>query len=424
MLAPLARSGGLATTLSTFRRTAVVMAVTMGLACAASEVEDGTGAGPSSTVTGGAGGEGGSDGGGLPCGIDCSAIQTDACDEAVCNEATAQCEVVKRPAGTPCDDGLFCTIDDACDGQGICSGGPENDCGMAPGDCDAVVCDESSKACSLAQLANGTACTNSTDLCQLGGACDDGLCVGTPKDCFFQPVPNACHVSLCNPTSGMCEPVPGNEGQSCTDAANLCTVNNTCTGGVCGGGTPNECLSASPGCVLGQCDPTSGQCSCLLAQLDIGAHASTYTIASQTRGYWFTAPVSFTIKELRVPSEVGGGVQNIQVVKFAAGPPPEHSASTTAHTTFHYSNTTTGSSWVMVNIPVSAGETVGILGARGTSSMANSYGASNTYGTTIFGQAVVLHRLIYQANLYTSAAGPLSNESTAPLGRIEMKYGP
>ena len=215
---------------------------TMWLACAASGVEvedDGAGAaGPSSTASTGGGGAGGSGGGGLPCGIDCSSIQTDACHEAVCNEVTAQCEVVNRAVGTPCDDGLFCTIDDACDAAGLCVGGGENDCGMAPGDCDAVTCDETAKTCSLSQLSNGTACTNSQDLCQLDGACQNGLCVGTPKDCFFQPVPDECHVSECNPTSGMCEPVPGNEGAPCTDLNDLCTTNNTCTGGVCGGGAP------------------------------------------------------------------------------------------------------------------------------------------------------------------------------------------
>lgn len=465
---------------SMLRFTGFAFATTMWLACAASTVEvedDGAGAQPPTTTAGGAD-QGGAGGAGLPCGIDCGTIQTSDCQQAVCNEALGQCEIVDRAAGSPCDDGLFCTVDDACDAAGICVGGPQNDCGMGPGDCDEVTCDEASKTCSLSGLPNGSACTNSQDLCQLDGACQNGECVGTLKDCFFQPVPDECHVSECNPTTGMCEPVPGNDGADCVDPNDLCSLGNTCAGGVCAGGIQKDCSILSADCVLGVCDPGTGECmaqnlmngdlcddqnacttgetcqngacgsgtpitacvnadgccpsactisndsDCVLVTLDVGPFASSYNSSTATRGYWFTAPVSFTIKELRVPTDVGTTVQNIQVVKFTGGPPPNFASSTTAHTTLHYSTTTTGSNWVTVNIPVAAGETVGILGARGTSTMSSSYGATTPYATTIFSQPVNLHRLVYQANVRTTPAGALSNEPSGAIGRVEMRYGP
>lgn len=52
-------------------------------------------------------------------------------------------------AGTPCDDGYYCTYGDACDRDGSCVGGttypPDDDCSLPAGiseDCAKVTCDE------------------------------------------------------------------------------------------------------------------------------------------------------------------------------------------------------------------------------------------------------------------------------------------
>ncbi len=216
----------------------------------------GDGGTTSSSGSGGGGGTGGSTG---PCELDCSQIQAPVCQLAQCNVQTGQCEVVPDDDGTTCDDGVFCTIDDAC-AAGLCAGGPANDCGMTPAECEEVVCDEQAQSCSGQALANGSTCTP-TDLCQEGATCTNGLCSGTPKDCFFQPVPDDCHVSECNPQNGQCEPVAGNEGGACTDVNDLCTVGKTCTAGVCVGGSPMNCSQLTQGCVLGVCDTNTGQCT-------------------------------------------------------------------------------------------------------------------------------------------------------------------
>jgi len=218
-----------------------------------------TGAGGSSST--GGGGAGGEDVG--PCGMDCSAINAPDCFIAVCNEGNypgpiGSCVVVADEDGTSCDDGLFCTVDDSCQ-AGACTGGPQNDCGMTPPECSEVVCDETAKSCNNVALANGSTCTPD-NLCESGGMCQNGLCVGTPKDCFFSPVPNECFNSECNPQNGMCEPVAGNDGDPCTDMNDLCSEGNTCAAGVCSGGSPKDCSFLTDGCDLGVCDANSGQC--------------------------------------------------------------------------------------------------------------------------------------------------------------------
>jgi len=206
--------------------------------------------------TGGAGGSGGSS----ACEVDCSQIQAPDCQVAQCNEQTGQCEVVADVDGTSCDDGLFCTANDTCQ-AGLCEPGPENDCGISPAACEVVTCDEQAQACNTVASQNGDPCVDPNDLCLENATCMNGLCQGTPKDCFMQPVPDDCHVSECNPQNGQCEPVIGNEGGPCNDPNDLCTVNKTCVSGVCQGGSPMDCSYLTVGCVMGVCDVNSGQCT-------------------------------------------------------------------------------------------------------------------------------------------------------------------
>ncbi len=253
------------------RHLACVLAVglVLGAACARGShyVDQTSGAGGSATTAAGGGGAGGATATTTtpteyPCGIDCSTIQTDDCRVAICNEVTMQCEVASADDGTACDDGLFCTIDDSCS-AGVCTGGPQNDCGVDPGACDDVVCDEDAQSCSLTPKQNGATCANNTDKCLVNTTCQNGLCTGQTKDCFFAPVPNACHVAACNPQTGLCEPLPGNDGQPCTDTNDLCTINKTCTAGACLGGQAKSCSGLTQGCVTGLCDPQSGNCKAM-----------------------------------------------------------------------------------------------------------------------------------------------------------------
>lgn len=217
------------------------------------------GAAPTSGGAGGGGGQGGQGAGTAgPCGIDCSTIQTPACFEAVCDEASGTCAIVPTPS-EPCDDGLFCTVNDACSPTGVCVGGGDNDCEMQAGECEVVVCSEANDSCALGPKANGSTCT-SDDLCIVNATCQAGQCVGASKDCFFYPVPDSCKVGACNPATGNCEAVAGNEGVACSDSGDLCMVGKTCQGGFCVNGTPKNCSAFTTGCNNGLCDPGTGSC--------------------------------------------------------------------------------------------------------------------------------------------------------------------
>ena len=432
----------------------------------------GTG-GNTSTSTSGTGGSGGTSG----CAVDCSQIDTMPCQEGVCNEDTGECEVANADEGEACDDGLFCTVDTVCS-AGVCAGGSEYNCGWTPGPCDLVTCNEDDQNCSLGQKPNGSPCV-SDDLCQENATCTNGSCSGQEKDCFFHPVPNECHVPVCDPQTGNCIAVPGNEGQSCTDPSDLCTVNKTCAAGSCQGGQPLDCSYLDQGCVMGACNVNTGQCisqpvpnggpcddsdpcttgetctngnctggtaitqcvgndyccpsncnvnndpDCAITAMDIGPHATSFANQYSARGYWFQAPVGMTIHELRVPEDASTAPQHVQVVRFNNGPPPNYPQSTTNFVTLAYQANVAGNGWIQVNIPVQAGQYIGVIGARGSgTTLYNSYGPSNTYATTIFGQATTLHRLIAYVDLPNNQATSMQGHTQNQYGRIELRYGP
>jgi len=244
-----------------------VAAVLMGCARAVdfseTDIDDATSSGSGGTASGGAGGDGGQGGMAtpLPCGVDCSVIDTPSCFKSVCNETTKTCEVVADDDGTSCDDGLFCTVDDTCK-DGMCVGGGQNDCSLMPADCEDVTCDEASKSCGTTPKTQGAACIVQGDLCKVNATCQNGLCIGSDKDCFFAPVPNKCYTAICNSQNGMCEPQPDamKDGDPCVDPMDLCTENKTCSAGMCKGGTAKDCSSLTVGCFNGVCDTMTGLC--------------------------------------------------------------------------------------------------------------------------------------------------------------------
>lgn len=228
-----------------------------------SGAESATGGSGGAVSAGGAGGGGTAGGHTGPCEQDCSTIQTGECLVAVCNEGqlpgdVGKCSVVPDD-GAACDDGVFCTVGDTCS-AGQCVGGPPNTCDMTPEPCTEVVCDEGSGSCNLVPSLEGTPCVG-TELCEVNATCQNGSCVGNPKDCTFFPGSD-CNVGVCNPSTGACEGVadPTKDGMPCTDLSDLCTENKTCDGGACVGGSPVNCSGLTMGCVEGVCDPANGSC--------------------------------------------------------------------------------------------------------------------------------------------------------------------
>ncbi len=266
-------------------------------------------------------------------------------------------------------------------------------------------------------------------------------------------ISDKCIASGTADTTGCSSCAPANNKYKWTPKTGMCLIDSKCyANGAKHSGGCGECKSAtspndwtvtkantclisdkcySSGDKLGcfQCDPKTSTTSwtqiagCTSMDLDVGTQASIYS-ASQTRGFWFKSPVNFTIISVRVPTTTGATlVQNVQIVKFTTTP-PKYSASTTSHTTLLYKKGAPASGWISANIVIKKGDFIGILGARGTSPLKNSYRASGAYTTKISNVPVTLTRLVYQASIYSGKAGAISQEATGPIARVEVKYKP
>jgi len=256
----LVASGAATTSLGRISLLGLLAAFGLGSAagCAGAEVETTPTSG--STGAGGEAGAGGGGGaGGKPaCPVDCSKLDTPPCHVALCNEEVGTCFILPSTGEEPCDDGLFCTVGEVCKG-GVCGKGSTSTCGMEDEACSAVLCDEELDACLLAPFEDGTPCA-SDDLCLVNETCKAGVCGGSVKDCFFAPVPNVCTIAACNPQTGMCEPVPANDGMACPNNGDPCTLNKKCQAGMCLGTIEKNCSALTGGCFDGVCDAASGQC--------------------------------------------------------------------------------------------------------------------------------------------------------------------
>jgi hypothetical protein len=190
----------------------------------------------------------------LPCGIDCSTIVTSTCFEGSCNAETKTCEVVAAPEGTSCDDGLFCTTEDACDGTGVCAGGPMNTCGATPTPCGEVSCKEETEDCDISAIAEGEACVLN-DECIAAAHCRAGRCTGEPKDC--SALTTTCTLGACDPDTGECvaQPMTG----ACDDGDD-CTGEDMCSGDSCAGVPIVQCVTGDGCCPVGCASPTDNDC--------------------------------------------------------------------------------------------------------------------------------------------------------------------
>jgi hypothetical protein len=161
-------------------------------------------------------------------------------------------------------------------------------------------------------------------------------------------------------------------------------------------------------------DPTASQLPSAI--LDVGPH--TRTFEGVARGYWFTAPDAFTITGVRVPTAASAEAQTAMIVKFP-GIPPE--TNTRIYTILGSWQGIEGSGVIPANIPVAAGDVIGVLGQRDNTHAMTSYGHS-PYQTEIAGNSVVLHRLLAQFNLYGIPTPLLRQASQPELGRVELYY--
>ncbi len=143
-------------------------------------------------------------------------------------------------AGTSCDDGLFCTDVDACDGAGACVGSAR-DCGDGI-DCTLDVCDESAGVCTSMVV----------DTCRI-----DGTCI---PDTTPNPA-NPCEV--CDPTRDTAAWSPAASGTACDDGT-FCTDADACDGAGACVGTARDCGDGLD-CTDDSCNEDADACESTLA---------------------------------------------------------------------------------------------------------------------------------------------------------------
>jgi hypothetical protein len=177
------------------------------------------------------------------------------CLTAACEPATGEC-LQKTLAGSACEDGDLCTVNDVCDDGGTCVG-DETVC-EDEDPCTSDACSEATGAC-LFEPSSGLSCSDG-DPCTTGDACNQGTCVGSPKLCDDG---NGCTVDACDGATGTCASEPA-LGAACDDE-NACTDGDACDGdGTCGG-EPISCEDENP-CTGTNCEAAIG---CVFTPLTI-----------------------------------------------------------------------------------------------------------------------------------------------------------
>ncbi len=179
------------------------------------------------------------------------------CSES-CDEGADNCSA-NDAAASACDDGLFCTATDTCDGGGSCLGAGDP-CPGADGDGDcAESCDEGADNC-LAPDTGGSACSdgtfcNGTETCDGAGSC--GASTGDP--CSGPDGDGDCAES-CDEGADNCL-APDTGGSSCTDGS-FCNGTETCDGaGSCGASTGDPCTGPDgDGNCAESCDEGADNC--------------------------------------------------------------------------------------------------------------------------------------------------------------------
>ncbi len=196
-----------------------------------------------------------------------------------CDEVGGACVVAEPQCSDPgtCDDGLFCTGVDVCNGTGLCERGPDA-CPLG-GNCDegsdsclctgGIPCGDGSACNGVETCSNpsGGTCQPGTPLCAAGqfcvepgncldcldaADCDDGLACNGAESCSSgtcQPGPPLCAAGLFCVEPGSCV--------DCLDASD-CDDGLSCNGAEsCSAGT---CQPSTPLCAAGQFCAELGSC--------------------------------------------------------------------------------------------------------------------------------------------------------------------
>jgi hypothetical protein len=190
---------------------------------------------------------------GVCAGVARSCDDSNPCTQDSCDpkEGDDPCVYVVLEGG--CDDGDYCTVDDACV-DGACEGAV-TDCSGLNRDCVEGVCDPSNGACISAVFEDGAACDDG-EACTSGDQCVAGACVAEPVTCTEMDTP--CASYGCEAETGQCVVKATYDEVACDDGDD-CTDFDQCSAGVCVSGETLNCSQLDDGCNLGVC--VAGACA-------------------------------------------------------------------------------------------------------------------------------------------------------------------
>lgn len=180
------------------------------------------------------------------CSTDADCDDDNPCTDDLCGPENT-CDWIPNTA--PCDDGLYCTSDDTCDGAGRCTGGGSPCTAECLADCN-----EQTDTCE--PVPDGTECGQRTcqDMALLRRTCQAGAC-NQPELLEHCDDGNECTADSCDPAQG-CDNTGLGDGSPCAGGSGICCE------GTCWAGW--ECCSDADcirdrGCIGGSCE--QGHCS-------------------------------------------------------------------------------------------------------------------------------------------------------------------
>jgi len=191
----------------------------------------------------------------------CDSINDAPCVKNQCNSLTGKCKKTELLNGSPCEDGVPCTIKDSCN-NGSCQSGVVADCSSVGDDCNEAVCvgDVKAKlgyACVGLPKQGTVTCDADKDGCTANDRCDGkGKCVAGKKiDC--QGLQGECETVACEskgPKAFTCKISIAKNYSACDDGQ-LCTAGDFCESGKCKAGLKTySCLGKNDACADFACD--------------------------------------------------------------------------------------------------------------------------------------------------------------------------
>ena len=154
------------------------------------------------------------------------------------------------------------------------------------------------------------------------------------------------------------------------------------------------------------------------AQIPVSDFVRTYS-ASHTRGYFFQAPVDFTVTAMQVPDEAAKGQYHVGLYRTAADPTTLPSV-----TPIFLATAVKTGQRAIVTPPArfKKGDWIAVLGAAGpnTGNVFNSYGARGTVPSQVLGSKVGLKRLMLQTNIAVSKGVGQVLTNTANIARVRL----